>query len=923
MARINTKNLTVDFSNLRKLSMSDRLAMLKSERGRDYLSSLTPVEYAMLFPDYFRKRLPDLGKTATPTKLGFFGQMGRAITGGPSYGGAAPSAPARPGTAAPSAPPSTKASTPAASSDTKFGWEKRLEELAKKYQVSVTPSIANKSIENLPTPEMTRRIIIDTAKKRGWTKEGTAALLGMTRQESSFNPYTIGDGGRSFGIFQVANSFGSAGKESRLDRFVSIAKSKTGIDNPLQYIRDVKSGKIKPDPKITQALIESSIEHFVDNDVDTKINNNNVKAALSSNNISKSTEYLLRATRPLNWNQQGKSGWEWSKRLKNSQNELSGVKSALEEASTATPGDPSKTGSTQQARVEGPRERVLGKDEPPPVASDYMSIANERLKNFPESFKKQLEELPEDQRNKFLQQIASIPDDKLPEFSKYLQSLPVPEQREIIPQITESAPGEIPNLINGVIETQQNVAGIRRLPLKDELKEYYNYATKKTGIKFEVSSGGQTKEHRVRGSSHRHNVDVKGTYGAGDGRLFIENKDGSKRYLSIYRKEDLPLIQSYVKAFASVAPGAGIGAGYMGKTKKDRGELIHIGGPNYEGGPPKNYSGQRYIGEAFKAGRSLYGTDTTRGEFNNFLESQQRARLEAQRRTEPQPEQTAPAAPAAPANQQPNQVADANVPIRPTSTAKATPVAAGATPAGATATPATSATPAAAAGATPAGATATAATAETAAPATTETAAPATAAPAPEGATATEAAPTEKSLYTGGTVKVKGLFAGASDIPVQEGTTTGSLTGNTEQILNVPTENTAPGPSNDINKLAENVNYSAKNEYVTASVTPAQRATEVTGKIQEETTVSSSKEYAEDYSKRLENIETSIQEVAKRVATAPPSGHNPNLPSVHDEYTQTGNNMTESYLRALAQYSSTSMSPAYKHRSYGDTTVSS
>ena len=899
MPRINPKNLTVDFSMLQKLSMSDRIAMLKSERGRDYLSSLTPVQYAMLFPDYFRRGLPDLGKTATPTKLGFFGQMRRAITGGPSYGGAAPSAPARPGTAAPSAPASTKGSTPAASSGTKFAWEKRLDEILSKSRTEKDGgkggTASNAPIEDNPlavdrknaAQQLSKEDRIHMYALSVAEKGDSSPIRNAMLMESIYNRYF-------------------AQKKSSL-----MATMKDDYYQPLMPDRDPRGWaryqqakkRLKSDPDYFKKL-DDAHNQVINGSNHTKLGTHNASAGVARS--ARRTQTITAESKEEVYSRKDiikfadihglgtvRNEKSWFESMKKRMDEYYAnqannkdvprpediKKSALEKASTATPGDPSKTGTTQQARVEGPRERVLGKDKPPLVASsledpkiftkdsvnkmisdgrkyfelnydfpgaqeaariieaaggqvvpysrgvrnaewkeppqstqkviddlvktgkklghldntetqnmsydeftriiketeksgmtmipknphlnglnnnwikflkdnpdyakkipyinvenvgsmdsaqyetlkkikelvpgaqingvdwtanrpsqdkikyfqdnfgvvqiakgseskyifakgntqtfndqtgkigesidvtkDYMSIANQRLKNFPEFFKKQLEGLPEDQRNKFLQQIASIPDDKLPEFSEYLQSLPVPEQREIIPQITESAPGEIPNLINGVIETQQKVAGIRRLPLKDELKEYYNYATKKTGIKFEVSSGGQTEEHRVRGSSHRHNVDVEGTYGAGDGRLFIENKDGSKRYLSIYRKEDLPLIQSYVKAFASVAPGAGIGAGYMGKTKKDEGELIHIGGPNYKGGPPKNYRGQRYIGEAFEAGRSLYGTDTTTSEFENFLKSQQRARLEAQRSTEAQPQQTAPNPP--PAQQQ-------------------------------------------------------------------------------------------------------------------------------------------------------------------------------------------------------------------------------------------------------------------------------
>ena len=200
--------------------------------------------------------------------------------------------------------------------------------------------------------------INEAAKKHGWTREGTAALLGMTKYESSYNPYTIGDYGRSFGIFQVANNFGTArGKESRQDRFVSILKQKTGLSDPLQYIRDVKSGKTKPDPKLTRAIIDSSIEHFVYNDVDAKINTANVQRALRATNVEEASAHLARATRFAEWNRMGKNSPNYRKRVEQSRKHLDDVDSHtsdLNQSSSTSeiPSDKAKDSDTEDAEVE-------------------------------------------------------------------------------------------------------------------------------------------------------------------------------------------------------------------------------------------------------------------------------------------------------------------------------------------------------------------------------------------------------------------------------------------------------------------------------------------------------------------------------------------------------------------------------------------
>lgn len=145
MAKIDPSKLTVDFKSLMRLSMSDRYAMAQSSQGRSYLASLTPTEFALLFPDYYRKRLPDMGISGG----------GRGKTGAPAISTATPSAPSTytppPTTAAPSSAgvvttKPTTTTTTSSSSETKFAWENRLAELAKKKQIpSNIPNTSEKS----------------------------------------------------------------------------------------------------------------------------------------------------------------------------------------------------------------------------------------------------------------------------------------------------------------------------------------------------------------------------------------------------------------------------------------------------------------------------------------------------------------------------------------------------------------------------------------------------------------------------------------------------------------------------------------------------------------------------------------------------------------------------------------------------------
>lgn len=57
------QNLTTSYRKLiDKMSVGDRLAMLRSSQGQSMLSSLTPSQLADMFPDYYKKQYPDVGK---------------------------------------------------------------------------------------------------------------------------------------------------------------------------------------------------------------------------------------------------------------------------------------------------------------------------------------------------------------------------------------------------------------------------------------------------------------------------------------------------------------------------------------------------------------------------------------------------------------------------------------------------------------------------------------------------------------------------------------------------------------------------------------------------------------------------------------------------------------------------------------------
>jgi hypothetical protein len=55
------QNLTLDYRTILKMSMTDRVSMLKDQTGRGIMAGFTPEELSRMFPRYYADRLPDVG----------------------------------------------------------------------------------------------------------------------------------------------------------------------------------------------------------------------------------------------------------------------------------------------------------------------------------------------------------------------------------------------------------------------------------------------------------------------------------------------------------------------------------------------------------------------------------------------------------------------------------------------------------------------------------------------------------------------------------------------------------------------------------------------------------------------------------------------------------------------------------------------
>jgi hypothetical protein len=174
-----------------------------------------------------------------------------------------------------------------------------------------------------------------------------------------------------------------------------------------------------------------------------------------------------------------------------------------------------------------------------------------------------------------------------------------------------------PGVMNRVIE---HPGGTRKLPLKEDLKNYLNYAAEQSGVYYETFSGGQTRTG-PRTGSHRHDVDNPGTIGAADGRMYVI-EDGKKRYLSTANPADRAQIENFTRTFASVAPSSGVGTNYMGRGA-ELGRRFHFGGGNFAGDRPIAYAGPDWFRKAHGEGAAQFGSDQTKAAYSEWLKAKQ------------------------------------------------------------------------------------------------------------------------------------------------------------------------------------------------------------------------------------------------------------------------------------------------------------
>lgn len=157
-----------------------------------------------------------------------------------------------------------------------------------------------------------------------------------------------------------------------------------------------------------------------------------------------------------------------------------------------------------------------------------------------------------------------------------------------------------------VIEKQGQLASVRTMAIKPELKDQLQFAAEKVGLSVEVGSGGQAKigtPGAARTGSTRHDEG-----GAADLKLYETNEKGEKRMLDMTNPADAEKMERFTRETVRAgATGVGAGPGYMGNS------TLHIGG-----GSVASWGGAPWIKNALEKGRA--DTESGSKEFQSWKE---------------------------------------------------------------------------------------------------------------------------------------------------------------------------------------------------------------------------------------------------------------------------------------------------------------
>jgi hypothetical protein len=141
-----------------------------------------------------------------------------------------------------------------------------------------------------------------------------------------------------------------------------------------------------------------------------------------------------------------------------------------------------------------------------------------------------------------------------------------------------------PFVPESIVEKQATSGAVRKFPINETTRRILLTASRQTGLRVYVFSGGQPTEGRNRTGSHRHDLG-----GAAD--LYLVDPV-SHHILDMRDPDDRVCMASFIQAaVAAGATGVGAGLGYMGP------QAMHIGG-----GSAAYWGGAEWVPAAYERG---------------------------------------------------------------------------------------------------------------------------------------------------------------------------------------------------------------------------------------------------------------------------------------------------------------------------------
>lgn len=590
---ITSEDLTINFSDLLKIPVSDRVqaAMINPEYKNALMQSLTPIQMAKAFPDYYREELPDISNFILANRyLDDKGAGAFTQKGGGDYGEQKSTYSSGQGGTKPQPPPKTVV-------DKIMEGAKLYEATGKKGVTSAIKDTDEDKIMSTADVSLSpqQRAILDTIaignpnKEGYWESPGYNTIVGGKKFEG------FADHPRVFGLGNSSAAGRYQFTKTTWDDVVT-RYNKTNPDNPITDF-----GPLNQDRAalfLARERYKANTGRDLEQDLSSPPENfgDLIKAGLGKGGPKSYLTWEIFTQKNA-----GEIGDAFNENLKRN------TDFAKQEAEAAAR-------DNKKLAVEVSKELmdILNSD---PMAKKYF------LEDKPEMGQRLQEQI-----NAGIIDINGL---------KGIVDSSASKVRELIQTTEQMAKIGGDAIINEgqtrISEQQQTLAGTRKLPLQDELTDVMDYAAQKISeesgknIYMKVFSGGQAAIGTAgpRTGSTEHDLG-----GAADVYYVERLPDGTERTLSMKNPEDKALMYRAAYHF-SRAGGRSVGleSGYMGDEAMHLGisrnneDPVHHGDPELQAVVDQGKN--EFLTEARNSGWDLrYG-------YKDFLERERQARVAA------------------------------------------------------------------------------------------------------------------------------------------------------------------------------------------------------------------------------------------------------------------------------------------------------